>query len=81
MTRKNLLLNDLIKNQKKFTLVLLYSNFSKKNYKSKKILLSSKSSFKNSLLPTNNTNSANSAFKVIFKNILKSKIANKTNKL
>jgi hypothetical protein len=81
MVKKNLLLNDLIKNQKKFTLVLLYSNFSKKNYKSKKNILSSKSSFKNSLVLTNNLNQANNSFKSTFKNILKSKIINKTNKI
>jgi hypothetical protein len=80
IVKKNLLLNDLIKNQKKFTLALLHSNFSKKNYKSKKLLLSSKSSFKNSLIITDNISNTSSAFKTALKNIFKVKIRNNTNK-
>jgi hypothetical protein len=79
--KKNLLLNDLIKNQKKFTLVILYSNFSKKTYKSKKTILASKSTFKDVLVLPKNFNGNTVKFKATFKFLVQAKIANRTNKL
>lgn len=78
LVKKNLLLNDLIKNQKKFTVIFLYSNFSKKIYKSKKNILLSKSTFKNLLISDTSYNS-NSKFSIL--KALSSPFQNKTNKI
>lgn len=78
LIKKNLLLSDLTKNQQKFTLFFLYSNFSKKSYESKKKILFAKRTFKTifQVQPLNKDINLN-----IFKKILNVKLINKTNKL